>query len=147
MSAAETAFLHQHAIDAWSDGDDRLTRSRAAVHELAETMSASASIKEAAAILGVDRSRVSQRISGDALWAFDLHHSRRIPRWQFLGDGLLPGLGVVVPAIPADATPVAVDAFMRTPQPDFDGRTPIEFLAADGDPVGVAGFVADLARW
>ena len=39
-------------------------------------------------------------ITGKALWAFDLQGGRRIPRWQFLGDELLPGLDVIVPAIP-----------------------------------------------
>ncbi|MDT5058465.1 MAG: hypothetical protein QOF66_6831, partial [Mycobacterium sp.] len=42
------------------------------------------------------RSRVSRRITGKALWVFDLQGSRRIPRWQFLGEELLPGLDVIV---------------------------------------------------
>ena len=50
------------------------------------------------------------------------------------GGELLPGLDVIVPAIPRDATPAVLDAFMHTPQPDFDDRTPIEHLAAGGDP-------------
>jgi hypothetical protein len=81
------------------------------------------------------------------LWAFDLQGSRRIPRWQFLGNELLPGLDVIVPAIPRGTTPAVLDAFMHTPQPDFDDRTPIEHLAAGGDPALVAGFIADLGRW
>lgn len=154
LPGTEVQFLREHAgtsaaavIDAWSGDDERQVRSRTAVRELAGALSDSVSIKEAAAILGVDRSRVSRRVTGDALWAFDLHGNRRIPHWQFLGDELLPGLDVIVPAIPRAATPTAVDAFMHTPQPDFGDRTPIEYLAAGGDPAPVAGFVADLARW
>jgi hypothetical protein len=36
---------------------------------------------------------------------------------------------------------------METPQPDFGDRTPIEHLAASGDPTLIAEFVSDLARW
>lgn len=154
VARAEVEFLRHHggagtaeAIDSWSGDDERAARSRVAVRELAEALSGSVSIKEAAVILGVDRSRVSRRITADTLWAFDLHGNRRIPRWQFVGDDLLPGLDVVVPAIPRGATPAVLDALMRTTQPDLDHRTPIEYLAAGGDPAAVAGFVADLARW
>jgi hypothetical protein len=154
LSMTELQFLRAHAgpgaaavIDAWSADDERQARARAAVQELADALSGSVSIKEAAAMLGIDRSRVSRRITGKVLWAFDLHGNRRIPRWQFLGDGLLPGLAVIVPAIPRDATAMALDVFMRTPQPDFDDRSPIEYLAAGGDPALVADFVDDLARW
>lgn len=152
LSAAEVEFLREHTdakavINAWSADKERQSRSRTAVRELAQALSGSVSIKEAAATLGVDRSRVSRRITGSTLWAFDLRGSRRIPRWQFLGDGLLPGLDVVAPAIPRGTTPSVLDAFMRTAQPDFGDRPPIEYLAAGGDPTLVADFLADLARW
>jgi hypothetical protein len=154
LSTAEVDFLRRHAeprvaavIEAWSADNERQARARIALRQLTSALSGSVSIKEAAAILGVDRSRVSRRITGKALWAFDLQGSRRIPRWQFLGDELLPGLDVIVPAIPRGTTPAVLDVFMHTPQPDFDDRTPIEHLAAGGDPALVAGFIADLGRW
>jgi hypothetical protein len=154
LSATEVEFLRAHAepqaaavIDTWSPETERQARARSAVRRLTGALSGSVSIKEAAAILGVDRSRVSRRITGKALWAFDLQGSRRIPRWQFLGDDLLPGLDVIVPAIPRGATPAVLEVFMHTPQPDFDDRTPIEHLAAGGDAALVAGFIADLGRW
>lgn len=154
LSKTEVDFLRTHAepsaeavIETWSADDERQARARVALRQLTGALSGSVSIKEAAAILGVDRSRVSRRITGKALWAFDLQGSRRIPRWQFLGKELLPGLDVIVPAIPRDATPAVLDAFMHTAQPDFDNRTPIEHLAAGGDPELVAGFLEDLGRW
>jgi hypothetical protein len=154
LSATEVDFLRAHAepgaaavIDAWSADDERQARARNAVRQLTGALSGSVSIKEAATILGVDRSRVSRRITGKALWAFDLQGTRRIPRWQFLGAELLPGLDVIVPAIPRGTTPAVLEVFMHTPQPDFDDRTPIEHLAAGGDPAAVAGFIADLGRW
>jgi hypothetical protein len=155
LSATEMDFLRAHAgpqaaaavIDAWSAEDERQARARIAVRQLTGALSGSVSIKEAATTLGVDRSRVSRRITAKALWAFDLQGSRRIPRWQFLGDELLPGLDVIVPAIPRGTTPAVLEMFMHAPQPDFDDRTPIEHLAAGGDPALVAGFIADLGRW
>ncbi len=154
LSMTEVDFLRTHAephaaavIDAWSADDERQERARVALRQLTSAVSGSASIKEAATILGVDRSGVSRRITGKALWAFDLQGSRRIPRWQFLGDELLPGLDVIVPVIPRGITPAVLDVFMHTPQPDFDDRTPIEHLAAGGDPAVVAGFIQDLGRW
>ncbi len=154
LSTDEVQFLRAHAgagatavIDSWSGEQERQAHARSAVRELGDTLSGSMSIKEAAALLEIDRSRVSRRITGKGLWAFDINGSRRIPRWQFLGRVLLPGLEVIVPAIPRDATPAAVEAFMKTPQPDFGDRTPIEHLAAGGDPTLIADFVSDLARW
>ena len=154
LSATEVDFLRTHSesrtaevIDAWSADSEREARARIAVRQLTSALSGSVSIREAASILGVDRSRVSRRISGKALWAFDLQGSRRIPRWQFLGDELLPGLDAIVPAIPRGTTPAVLDAFMHASQPDFDDRTPSEHLAAGGDPALVAGFLADLGRW
>jgi len=154
MSTDEVRFLRAHAgpgaaavIDNWSGEKERQARARSAVQELGDTLSRSMSIKEAAVLLQIDRSRVSRRITGKALWAFDINGNRRIPRWQFLGRQLVPGLDVIVPAIPRDATPSAVEAFMKTPQPDFGDRTPIEYLAAGGDPTLIAGFISDISRW
>lgn len=154
LSATEVDFLRMRAephtasvIETWSAGEERQTRARIAVRQLSSALSRSVSIKEAAAILRVNRSRVSRRISGKALWTFDLQGSRRIPRWQFLGDELLPGLEAIVPAIPRGTTPAVLDVFMHTPQADFDDRTAIEHLAAGGDPALVGGFIADLGRW
>ena len=154
LSATELDFLRMHAepeaaavIDTWSADDERQARARIALRQLTSALSGSVSMKEAATILGVDRSRISRRITGKALWAFDLQGRTRIPRWQFLGEEALPGLDVIVPAIPRGTNPAILDAFMHTPQPDFDDRTPIEHLAGGGDPTLVAGFVADLRRW
>lgn len=154
ISEAELDFLRSHAgpaaaqaIDSWSAGDERRDRARAALLQFGTALSGSISIKDAASTIDVDRSRISRRITAKTLWAFDFRGGRRIPRWQFLGNTLLPGLDVIVPAIPAGAAPAVVEALMHTAQPDFDDRTPIEYLATGGNPTVVAGFLADLGRW
>jgi len=152
LSASEVEFLRRHSgdtevIDDWSANRERDHRTRDAVRGLAQILAGTVTIKEAAAMLGVDRSRVSRRITAKTLWAFDLRGSRRIPRWQLLDGGLLPGLATIVPAVPPGTSPAVLEAFMHTAQPDFDDRTPIDYLAAGGEPALIAGFLADLARW
>src|SRR6476660_1590210 len=83
LSATEVDFLRTHAepraaavIDEWTENYERQARARIALRQLTCAVSGSVSIKEAATILGVDRSRVSRRITGKALWAFDLQGGR-----------------------------------------------------------------------
>jgi len=150
LSEAEVEFLRTHAgmrLDDWSPAAERAQRESTAVKELGVMLATSASVKEVAEMLGVDRSRISRRISGQSLWSFPIQGARRIPRWQIVDGGLLPGLDVVIPAIPRGMRPVTLARFMHTPQPDFGDRTPIEYLAGGGDPHLVADFVADLGRW
>ncbi|MGH3492169.1 MAG: helix-turn-helix domain-containing protein [Sciscionella sp.] len=155
LSTGETDFLRTHAgphaasaIDTRSPGRERTERGRAITQRLADAIAGSWSIAETAQLLGVDRSRISHRLKTGTLWAFSLGRHRRIPRWQITAAGeTLPGLAVVVPAIPAGLDPQALDAFVHTAQPDFTDQTPLAYLAAGGDPALVAGFVADLGRW
>lgn len=154
LSPTEVNFLRDHggaaavdALDRWSAELERQDRTHAAVRQLADTAADTISIAEAAGILGLDPDRISRRIRAKTLWAFRLRKRWRIPRWQFGDDGLLPGLEVIVPVIADDASPSVLEAFMRTPQHDFGGRTPVEHLAGGGDPAAIAGFVATLSCW
>jgi excisionase family DNA binding protein len=106
------------------------------------------SIAQAAELLGVDRSRVSHRLAQGTLWAFAMGRVRRIPCWQFTAeDLLLPGLPVVVAAIPDGLSPVILEAFMRAPLAELGGIPPIEYLTTGGNPALVAEFVAALGEW
>lgn len=154
LSAAEVAFLGEHAGSAAGavlDADPAvLVRDarRAEVSRMAGLVAGSVGIAEAALLLGVDRSRVSQRLSAGSLWSFRLGRSRRLPRWQFTADGRsLPGLEVVVAAIPAGLSPESVAGFMDTAQPELEGRTPAAHLAGGGDPGPVGVLVAGLGLW
>lgn len=154
LSAAEVSFLREHAGSAAREvldtDPDVLVREarRAEVTRMAELVAGSLGIAEAALLLGVDRSRVSQRLSAGSLWSFRLGRGRRLPRWQFTADGgILPGLDVVVAAIPAELSPESVAGFMNTPQLELEGRTPTVHLAGGGDPGPVADLVAGLGLW
>ena len=154
LSGAEAAFLREHAGPAGRDILDTdpavlvQDARRAEAAHLAELVAGSLGIAEAALLLGVDRSRISQRLSAGSLWSFRVGRGRRLPRWQFTADGRsLPGLEVVVAAIPAELSPESVAGFIATPQPELEGRTPVAHLAGGGDPGPVAELVAGLGLW
>lgn len=156
LSAGELTFLAEQldgaaeVIDGWHAGITRRDQALLALRNLNELIAGSVSVPEAAAMLGIDRSGVSRRISNSALASFELPGRRRIriPRWQFMDrHHLLPGLDLVVPAIPGGVDPLTTAGFMGTPQAETGGRTPAEYLARGGDPSVVAELVADLDRW
>lgn len=154
LSAGEAAFLRANAGRAASEVLDTdpvvlaQEARRAEVTRMTGLVTGSVGIAEAALLLGVDRSRVSQRLSAGSLWSFRLGRGRRLPRWQFTPDGRsLPGLDVLVAAIPAELAPESVTGFMTTTQPELEGRTPAAHLAGGGDPKPVAELVAALGLW
>lgn len=154
LSVTEVGFLAGHGgssaaavVREWAASTERQARARVAVQALTDAVEGSISEQDAAEILDVDRSHISRRI-GKTLWAFDIQGQWRIPRWQFLGAAaLLPGLDSIVPAIPGGVPPAVLEAFMRSPLASFDDQTPIEYLAAGGDPRPVAEFIQDLSCW
>lgn len=100
------------------------------------------SVTDAAAMLGVDTSRIRHRLAAGRLVGWKDRGGWRLPAWQFTGSGVLPGLETVLAAIPDDQPPLVVAAFMTTPQVDLpiSGRpaTPRQWLLAGGDPERVA---------
>lgn len=68
------------------------------------------------------------------------------PRWQFTADGPLPGLDLVLVALPDDLHPLDVAAWMTAPQESLRGRTPVGWLAGGGDPDRVAALADELGR-
>ena len=154
LSAGEIEFLRNHggprARQVLGEDPDQIMSElgRSVAEQLAGSLRSSVSIPEAALLLGVDRSRVSQRISQGSLWAFAAGRSKRLPDWQFSTEGrVLPGLAVVIAAIPRGVAPQTVTAFMAEPQQELEDRTPSEHLAAGGDPSDVAELLAGLGLW
>lgn len=105
------------------------------------------SVNEAAKVLGIDASRVRHRLSDGKLTGWK-DNGWRLPSWQFADGAALPGLEVVLRAVPSDQPALMVAAFMNTPQPDLElgGRavTPRHWLLALGDPRLVADLAATL---
>lgn len=92
-----------------------------------------------AQFLGVNRSRVSQRISDRSLYAFTgVGGERFFPRWQFGDHKILAGLRAVFSALDPKIHPLVVDHWARTPSVDLEVEgeklTPILWVRTGGDP-------------
>ena len=107
------------------------------------------SVGQAAEMLNVDDSRIRHRLKEGRLTGWK-DQGWRLPAWQFNGSGVLPGLEVVLRAVPADQPALVVAAFMNTPQADLvisdRPATPRQWLLAGGDPELVARLVATLGE-
>ncbi len=108
------------------------------------------SVGQAAERLGVDTSRIRHRISERRLIGWKDRGGWRLPAWQFGDRDVLPGLEIVLPAMPLDQPALVLANFMTTPQQDLElGETPVsprEWLLACGDPRPVAELAAHLGE-
>ncbi|HEY7596493.1 MAG TPA: DNA-binding protein [Actinophytocola sp.] len=106
------------------------------------------SVAGAAERIGVDSSRIRHRLADGRLTGWKDRGGWRLPVWQFTDDGVLPGLGTVLAAVPDDQPPLVVAGFMTTAQEDLrtaaEPTTPRDWLLAGGDPAAVARLVATL---
>lgn len=102
----------------------------------AELVAHSITVGEAAKRLGVDTSRVRQRIYARSLYAFKQHGSWLIPAFQLRRGNLVPGLDAVVSVLAPALHPVAVSRWLTTPNVDLvvDGApvTPVDWLVGGG---------------
>ena len=104
---------------------------------------------ELAARLGLDPSRIRQRIRDHSLLSLELNGERRVPRFQFEGDVEIPGLSRVLAAT-AMLSPLAFAMWFLTPTPDLerepDGAptSPREWLLRTGDVAAVLALTEDL---
>lgn len=112
----------------------------AAAH--AEVVSKSLTVAAVAARLGVDSSRVRQRIYARSLYAFKHRRVWLIPAFQIDWSKLIPGLASVAPELSPTLHPVAVSRWFTTANADLalggEAASPIAWLSSGGPPDGVA---------
>src|SRR5579872_3734684 len=91
------------------------------VAEYAALLKSSLSTAEAARRLGVDSSRVRQRLTSapPTLYGIRIGASWYIPEFQFDDNGLVPGFGDVVARLDSELHPVAVFRWFTTPNPEL----------------------------
>lgn len=104
---------------------------------------------EVAELLGVDRSRISQRVAQRSLYSFIGPSGRRLyPSWQFLDGEVLHGLKSVLESLPGGLHPLVVDRWATAPDPDLelDGvpMSPVDWLATGGDADRVVALAQEL---
>jgi len=106
-------------------------------------------VKEAAARLHVSDVRVRQRLGERSLYGFQATRGWCVPDFQFGVDGELPGLKVVLQALPADLHPLSVEGFFTRPKPELTGdddepMSVVDWLAGGRDPEPVVELARDL---
>ena len=155
LPRSEEAFLARHSgvspAEARAAGGPRaaaVAQAGVAVGLLAR----STTVAELAQAWGVDGSRVRHRVRDGALYSVRSGRALRLPAWQFDADQRpLPGLAIVLAALPAGLHPREVEGFMTTPQSelvvDDEPAAPRDWLLHGGDPHAVAAVAADLDRW
>lgn len=120
--------------------------------EYARLLQSSLNAEQAAARLDVNPSRIRQRLAGEprTLYGVKEGKSWRVPKFQFAGRKLVPGIGQVVAALPRDLHAVAVQRWFTTPNPDLHADAeeeqpiaPLDWLRTGRAPE----VVAELARW
>src|SRR3546814_6445260 len=77
------------------------------------------SIREAARLLAVHPATIQRRLHRRSLYGIRLRGRWLLPRFQFEGNEVLPGLEYVLPAFSPDNHPVSVSRFFVTPQDDL----------------------------
>ncbi len=149
LTEGEEAYWADHAgIPLARPSTSTLERATDATVSVLADARRSLTIEQAARLLDVHRSRVSHRLGDGQLYSFQIGTKRRLPSWQFTAAGLpLPGLDVVLGALPSDLHPTAVEGFFSTPNPDLDDRSPAQWLASGGDPQRVVDEVSGLDLW
>ncbi|MGW9020810.1 hypothetical protein ACWGOE_04945 [Leucobacter chromiiresistens] len=107
----------------------------------------SATVAEAAELLGVTPARVRQRCAAGTLLAQRRSDGWHLPRFQFPEDREVPGWATVAAAIPHGTPLLFAERVLTSPAPalvsDGEELAPFEWLAQGGDPAAAAAAVDD----
>jgi hypothetical protein len=126
------------------DAMDKARSHRIAAHAelIANSIQGDAAVAD---LLGVDRTRISQRLRERSLYYFRSGDDRLYPRWQFIGHKTLRGLKTVLGALDPALHPLVVDHWFRTPDLDLEvneeAMSPLAWMQTGGDPVRLVPLV------
>lgn len=147
LPEAEAAVLARGGVSTASEEDLRLAEARSAA-AYQELRADSLTVEQAARRLGVNRSRIRQRLAGGSLYGLKHGHAWLLPAFQFADKALVPGIDTVLSRLPAGVSPLAVARWLSLPNPDLctrDGEerplTPRQWLL-EGNPPEAAGDLA-----
>lgn len=121
----------------------------ASLAHMAKLRADSLSVEEAAKLLGVNPSRIRQRLGGKprTLLGMKVGRSWRVFRYQLDGHQLVLNLEKVIAAMPRGRDPVGEHNWLTLPDPDLEvgdrAVSPIEWLRRGHDPEQVI----EVARW
>jgi hypothetical protein len=129
--------------DAARDGPNARERSAA---KFAALLATSYKVDDVANMLGVDPSRVRQRLKERSLYGVKTREGWRLPRFQFDGRRTIPGVEQVIAALPIDIDLLGFYNWFTLPDPEFwvndVSVSPSDWLLQGGDPGKVAALAA-----
>jgi hypothetical protein len=117
-----------------------------AAERYAAILATALTVPQAARRLGVDGSRVRQRLLARQMYGIRQSRGWLLPIFQFGEHGLVPGFDRVLPRLDPHLHPLSVVGWFTTPkadlfQPGDPDETPIsprDWLLSGGDPTNVA---------
>jgi hypothetical protein len=127
--------------------DDPIARTAAKYTSLIAT---ALTVNQAAAMLGVNPSRIRQQLLDHTIYGIKVAHSWRLPLFQFDDDRLLPGVGEVFSRLDWTVHPVGVYNWFVNPDPDLQADedqaplSPRDWLRSGRSPELVAALASAL---
>ena len=147
LTAPEEAALARGGVGAASADETRLVEAQAAA-AYQQLRAESLGVEEAARRLGVNTSRIRQRLAARSLYGVKDGHAWLLPAFQFVAHGLVPGIQDVLKRLPEGVSPLAVARWLILPNPDLTTRgdeerplSPRQWLL-EGHPPGPAAELA-----
>jgi hypothetical protein len=149
LSAPEADALARGGVGRVTERERRLAEARSAA-AFERLRGSSLTVESAARRLGVNASRIRQRLAEGSLYGMKHGSQWLLPSFQFRKDGVVPGLDVVVKRLPRDIGALAVARWFGTPNPDLCARdderpqTPLQWLLGGNPPDAAAELAAAL---
>jgi hypothetical protein len=144
LTAPEEAALARGGVGRVSVEDLRVVDAQIA-SAFRQLRTGSLSVGEAARRLGVNTSRIRQRLAERSLYGLKDGSTWLLPAFQFGSDGLVPGVDTVMKRLPLDIGALAVARWFSSPNPDLTTRddderplTPLEWLLGGNPPEAAA---------
>lgn len=151
FSPAERMVLEEGGVDLGPLRDGEETALVRTAAEYGTLLASSLTVRQVAERLGVDESRVRQRLAAHQLYGIRRPSGWLLPLFQFHGERLAPGIERVLPRLDARLHPLAVLGWFTRPHPDLHrpgdaeeaAISPLDWLRVGGDPDVVCELVED----
>jgi hypothetical protein len=121
--------------------------------EYTRLLMTSLDVAAAARLLKVNTSRIRQRLIARELYGIKDGKRWLLPRFQFVGNRLVPGIERVIPNLPEGLHPIAAVRWFFIPHPDLgagddeEPTPPLEWLTRGLDPAPVAELAGEYTAW
>ncbi len=144
LTAAEAEALARGGLDLSPRRDGEESPLARTTARYAALLGTSLTTAEAAERLGVERSRIRQRLAKRTLYGIRSPQGWRLLAFQFVEDGPLPGVGEAISRLDPHLHPLAVHNFFTLPNVDLhpaeldQDLSPREWLRAGYAPEAVA---------